>query len=622
MTDARASSLAVFRLINEILSNELELERSLGAILRFASEMIGATKSSVMLADMPRQHLIVKAVHGHPESMIGEKLAVGASIAGVVFSENKEVVITDIESNPRFRRANDPRYELRHLMSLPMVLDGEPIGVMNFNDNGRGGPFTDADLATMRELIDHVIFAVEKAIEEEEETQMVSDLLDEIMAHYQMADLAGIGEPETIPERTLATALDTTGSRRGCVCVRRGDRSLEVAATRGARLDATANLWETGIIGWVARNKATVTIFDIAQDTRFTPEEVLPFERSYYICVPIATRNKLYGTLSVWNKDADRIHYPYFRQIFTDGDMRLLESVGRHAALALESDEAFRRAIETKKLRLESEIARRRVIELEEMNRKIQEAQSALIVSERKAILGKLAAGVAHEIRNPLAGIQLSFENLLEERSFDSEVAHECIRDVRAMIKRASRIITELLQFSGARTRMKPGLDVRAVLRESRRLVGLDAEGCGVKVVEDFDSGLPAIEGDGDQLIQVASNVLRNAVEAVEGKGTIHLEAGREGDQVWFAVTDSGPGIGPEEMRFLFDAFYSTKKEGTGLGLSICQAIVEAHGGAITADNSPRRGARFRIRLPIAQPAAMRAVGPQGGEPEDGRREA
>lgn len=225
--------------------------------------------------------------------------------------------------------------------------------------------------------------------------------------------------------------------------------------------------------------------------------------------------------------------------------------------------------------------------------------QAELRRSERLAALGKLLAGVAHEVRNPLAGIRSTAQ--LWQRGIGPD--DESIRGVVAEVDRLDAIVVRLLQFSRAEAQERPAGDLNAVVAEAARLAAPAAQQRGVVVDLELEPKLPPAPLAGPSILQVLRNLTTNAVQAMPGGGLLRIETrfNPDADAVEARVSDTGPGLGPEARSHLFEPFFTTKAEGTGLGLAIAREIALAHGGdlaAAPANGQP--GATFILRLPVA----------------------
>jgi two-component system NtrC family sensor kinase len=230
--------------------------------------------------------------------------------------------------------------------------------------------------------------------------------------------------------------------------------------------------------------------------------------------------------------------------------------------------------------------------------------QAKLAHAERMATIGRLVAGVAHEVNNPLAAI-LGFTDLLLENREVPANAREDLQIILQETQRTKDIVQDLLSFARQRPVKRELVNIGAVLRQTTKLRGYDFASHGVEVSEEYDDTLPAIFGDAQQLQQVFLNLLNNAYDAIEEsgrRGRISIRAARGEKWLQISVTDNGTGIADAER--IFDPFFTTKQtgKGTGLGLSICYGIVRAHGGEIQChNNADGIGSTFLIRIPVAQ---------------------
>lgn len=223
-------------------------------------------------------------------------------------------------------------------------------------------------------------------------------------------------------------------------------------------------------------------------------------------------------------------------------------------------------------------------------------AQENLVRKERLAVLGQLAGGVAHQIRNPLAAIMNATYVLKRHLSPEQHPnVEDAIRIIHDEVRHANVIITGLLDYARVRT---PDRHPTSVVDLVERVLAADWIPKTVRVERTIARAIPLLDVDPDQLHGALFNVVRNAVEAMPEGGTLQVELHVEDGWLLIAVTDTGPGISPQVRAHLFEPLHSTKPMGIGLGLVTARTFVEAHGGRIAAVPVPE-GARFEIRLPI-----------------------
>lgn len=221
--------------------------------------------------------------------------------------------------------------------------------------------------------------------------------------------------------------------------------------------------------------------------------------------------------------------------------------------------------------------------------------------AEKLAAVGQLAAGAAHEIRNPLTSVR-GFVQMLNSR-FQSSGRQDEERlsgVILAEIDRIASLLRDFLQLAKPPERTISSIDIRKVINSTIHLIQNDARAIPVEIRKELAGDLPDIPVDRERIRQVLLNLFRNALQAMEGGGVLAVRAALadDGASVLMEVEDNGPGIASENLRRVFDPFFTTKADGTGLGLAICQRIVADHGGDIQVWSEPGRGTRVRVYLP------------------------
>ena len=222
--------------------------------------------------------------------------------------------------------------------------------------------------------------------------------------------------------------------------------------------------------------------------------------------------------------------------------------------------------------------------------------------AEHLATLGELAAGLAHEIRNPLAGIAGVIEIIGRDLPRESP-ARNVLKDVRSEVLHINRIMTELLEIARPK---KPDFhtgDIHATAEHAVLFAREQAHTKSVEVELVSSEGLPPIEHDSGQIHQVLLNLVLNAIQACEEHGKVRVEITQEEGNLSIAVTDTGKGIPPEILPNIFRPFFTTKGNGTGLGLSLARRIVEDHGGHLNVTSWLGKGSRFVVLLPFDRTA-------------------
>ncbi|MBS3757482.1 MAG: PAS domain-containing protein [Desulfobacterales bacterium] len=226
--------------------------------------------------------------------------------------------------------------------------------------------------------------------------------------------------------------------------------------------------------------------------------------------------------------------------------------------------------------------------------------QKAHMQQEKLISIGRLSAGIAHEINNPLTTIMTSSMMLQEEVAPDEEISKE-LAVISAEAQRCRKIVQNLLDFARQTKPMQKLQDINAIVRDNIYLTKKQAEFKDVYVDSSLADDLPRIYIDKEQIQQILINLTLNAVEATDSGGWITFTTSYDpsADEILITVSDTGSGISSENQEKIFDPFYTTREDGTGLGLSITHSIVEQHGGRIEIDSRPGHGSRFTVSLPV-----------------------
>ena len=405
-----------------------------------------------------------------------------------------------------------------------------------------------------------------------------------------------------ISERLLLAVTDTMGVERAMVLLMDDDeRSLCPSAWRG---DWDADVREFSLpvdhpVGkhlWMRRQELSRSDFDDATDPE-TREQCWDVFDSLEVrlLVPILFGVDLLGVIAVGAKLSGE-------RLGTD-DRQLLRTLANNSAIAIENAQAFD---EIAKL---NETLEARV---EERTLELQDTQAQLMQSEKMRSLGQLVAGVAHELNNPIGFVHANLQLLdgyierlvaAQENGGDAETPREAIRKLLARSRegteRVKGIVLNLRAFSRMDQAELSDVDLNEELDRTLGLMEPRLRG-GVALEKDFGD-LPAVRCYPAQLNQVFMNLVMNACDALEGKGTIEVRTRPANDGVSLEITDDGPGIPSQVRERIFEPFFTTKPvgQGTGLGLSISHGIVERHGGSLSVECPPGGGTTFRIQLPL-----------------------
>lgn len=244
-------------------------------------------------------------------------------------------------------------------------------------------------------------------------------------------------------------------------------------------------------------------------------------------------------------------------------------------------------------------------VTFESMVQAISDARERLLASERLATIGKMAAHVTHEVRNPLSSIALNLDLLEEELPLDNDEARELLRAISLEVQRLSALSDQYLSMARRKAPELEECDASEVVLGAVNFMRREIERSQIELSVDLPPGLPWVNVDAAQIRQALFNLMRNAREAVSGRahpdgGHIWVSASASSPGVEIRVDDDGPGIPPGEVEELFDPFFTTKDHGTGLGLAVSRQILAAHGGELSYRPREGGGASFLLHLPVS----------------------
>ena len=242
--------------------------------------------------------------------------------------------------------------------------------------------------------------------------------------------------------------------------------------------------------------------------------------------------------------------------------------------------------------------------ELSEYDQRLRENEEQLIQAEKLTSLGQLAASIAHEVNNPLAGVLVYTQLLAKKLAGDTlpkEVALDYLSKMESELTRSARLVRNLLDFARQSEPALRQVNSNEVINRAFTLVAHQAELQNIQAIKELDPSLPKFMADFDQLQQVCTNLILNAVQAMPDGGRLTLRTSADDNQVKIEIQDTGCGISPENIRKLFTPFFTTKEKGKGigLGLAIAYGIIQCHRGSIEVQSKEGEGTTFTIYLPL-----------------------
>jgi len=418
---------------------------------------------------------------------------------------------------------------------------------------------------------------------------------------YEVAqDLADTTELSDLLASIIDKAIVLVVAERGFVALVRPDGGYYIAVarrwrceacsdasvagrddSRGREVERTDEAFSSSLVNRVMARREPILTTNIQDDGRFelTQSIIVQHIRSV-LAVPLIARGELQGAIYVDTRMSERP--------FGEAELRLLQAMASQAAMAIRSARLY-------------DDVRASNAQLNQTLTELRSTQAQLVQAERLAAVGRLAASVAHELRNPLMVMRNALYFLDRvvsqgEAPESAEILKRYFGTIDREIDRQTKIINDLLFFSRNRPRQLSDVDLNAILNETVMRVIMPES---VEVQRNLDSGLPTIRADADQLQQVFVNLVTNAVQAMPEGGTLSVSTRGDGADVVATVSDTGVGIPEEGMERLFQPFYTTKDKGIGLGLSVTRSLVEGHRGAISVESRVGQGTTFIVRLPM-----------------------
>jgi two-component system NtrC family sensor kinase len=353
---------------------------------------------------------------------------------------------------------------------------------------------------------------------------------------------------------------------------------------------------DRGLAGWVVRNKKGAIVADTSVDPRwfsFTDEES---PAGSVLAVPLMADGQVLGVMTLDHPRTNR---------FQERHLVLITAISHQASTAVEKARLYN------ELSIMAEILEVRV---EERTRELKETQAQLIHAEKLAALGELAAGVAHEINNPLHVLQ-AYVDYMASRVPDNDPVQEMLEPMRSSLESIAHLTAQLRDFSRPALGERKLLKVNDVLSGVLKLASKELVHSKIRVREALATDLPPILGDTRQLEQVFLNLMLNARDAMPGGGELLVSTDCDAKHVYVCFADTGLGIPADNLDRIFEPYFTTKEDrGTGLGLAICQRIVSQHGGQIGAESELGKGAVFSIQLPVALDLADESEAPASAD--------
>lgn len=338
------------------------------------------------------------------------------------------------------------------------------------------------------------------------------------------------------------------------------------------RLMAYSLTDEKEIIVSCVKSKKPILERDAFHNPNSNKKFVSMINANEFVCVPLVVKDEAIGVIC-----ADNV---YSHKPITEDQVELLSIFANRAALAIANAEAYKK--------------------LEEKIQQLKETQERLIRSERLAVIGNMAAYIAHEIRNPLVTVG-GFARAILRDPTNNKQTRQNIEIIVEEVSRLERILSNIMDFSKPveQAPVKVSSQINEILENTCSLMDPYFKNNRIQVIKKLDTMIPKINIDPTQIKQVFLNLIKNAVESMTDGGTLIVETMVDNEYVKINITDTGEGMTAEAMQNIFVPFFTTKVDGTGVGLAVSRKIVEDHEGSIKVKSSLHEGTTFSIFLPV-----------------------
>ncbi len=563
-----------------------DLSRTLNTALDKIMEVLGVEGGTVRLLDEETGELVLVAHRGLSEQIVqgARRLKPGESFTGLAMEQGEPIVVQhlSLDPHPMSVRLRELGYE--SYMVIPLRLRNNPVGTLSlFTKADRGfDTYERSFFSQVGVTIENVLLYEEAARREREAmfldraTQLFNSTLQLDFVFQLVATMA----TEVLGESCTINLIEEGKEHLTPVAIYHQDpeaRSMRLQIMR----DYPIRIGDPeSVVGLTAASGRPYLVKDARREGSLKNADRL----SIYslIAAPIISKGKMLGVLATSITNPSRQ--------FTSADLRVATALADRAALAIENSRLYaqerqlRQTLESVNDQLTDSLAQ------------LQLSQRQLLQAEKLASLGRLTAGVAHEILNPLTVISGRLQLLLLKPELPPE-RQKVYRLLLDQVARIKRICDGMLQFARQKEARFHAVDLNASLAQTLALLESELRLRQIVVHTAFDPELLPLPADEGQLQQVVLNLLTNAMDAMPQGGRIHL-ATQRGELVRLVVADTGCGITAEHQPKIFEPFFTTKERGTGLGLAVTHGIIQSHGGTIRIDSREGEGTTVVIELP------------------------
>jgi signal transduction histidine kinase len=474
---------------------------------------------------------------------------------------------------------------------IPLRYRKQFIGVLGL-ENVKGGAFTVYDEHLLVVIASYLAGLLENGrLRREAEARarnlgLIHEVVEKIIGLTDVRQVAQIAAELMARnfDYELARIALAMGSEKELQLAGIGGNAADLVQHGLMYMDATR---ENGIVMRVAATGQSMLINDVSQDPFYLP--IPDWDAGSEMCVALKDGNQVLGVVDVESRR---------KNAFSQNDMLVLESLAGILASVISNVEQFQ------KLQMTVNQLQATREELQERIAAQHMAESRLVQAAKLAAVGEMAAGIAHELNNPLTTVSGFTELTLEDLPNDSPL-HADLELVLRESNRARDVVRRLLDFSRQSESIRARSNMNEIVTDVLALVNHLLHTSGIQIFTDLADGLPLVSVDRNQVKQVILNLIHNALHAMPDGGELHINTAQcsrdHHDWLTVAVTDSGTGISPENLERIFEPFFTTRAKdgGTGLGLSVSYGIVAEHGGFIEAESQVGRCSVFTVWLPI-----------------------
>jgi len=551
--------------ISKAIASGLYLEDVLRLIVTVTANLMDSKICSLWILDEKDKKLKLKATQSISEEYLKERsLAMGEGVVGHVALHNQPMAILDVLKEPLYKEKELAKKEgLVSMLSVPMCIKDRVVGVINCYTSYPHS-FSKSEEEMLTTVANQAAICIENSglMETLDIDEILRLVLEGVTKNigFDRARLYLVNEKTNLLECKMAVGIDE-------------ERIKGITL----RLDP-----EDSIVARSIFEKQSFIIPDASKDPRVNPVLKEKFNLHSLVVIPLFAKEKTLGAIAADFVEPNK----NITKEALDSVMVFAQQAGLaiHNAFMYQELKTFSQQMEEK---------------IQKTTADLRKTEAQLIRSEKLAALGQLAAGFAHEIRNPLTSINILIHSM-REKPPSGDSYKEDFKVIEEEIHRINEIVDQFLRFAKPAPPLLEKTEVSSIFEETLQLLRPQIEKQLIVVEKEFQP-LPIILIDREQMKQAILNLLLNAIQAMPGGGHLTLKGQNSEDGQWIhlSIQDSGVGIPGEDMNKLFDPFFSTKEGGIGLGLSIAHRIIDQHHGKIEVESTPGEGTLFTVWLPV-----------------------